>query len=97
MLASAQATKYVRFEAAGRAAWGILQSETTIQELQGSVFEGANPTGRTLKLAEEAGLGARDLKRIEVIGTPIREAVFDFAAIRAKRRNAPRVRMGIRG
>jgi uncharacterized protein (DUF362 family) len=51
----------------------------------------------TLKLAEEAGLGTRDLKRIEVIGTPIREAMFDFAAIRAKRRAAPRMRMGIRG
>jgi uncharacterized protein (DUF362 family) len=51
----------------------------------------------TLKLAEEAGLGTRDLKRIEVIGTPVREAVFDFAAIREKRRRSPRMRMGIRG
>ena len=51
----------------------------------------------TLKLAEEAGLGTRDLKRIEVIGTPVREAMFDFAAIRAKRRGGPRPRVGIRG
>lgn len=61
---------------------------------------GAPPFERcdnTLKLAEEAGLGTRDLKRIEVIGTPIREAVFDFASIRAKRRSAPRMRPGIRG
>jgi uncharacterized protein (DUF362 family) len=35
----------------------------------------------TLRLAEEAGLGTRDLRRIEVIGTPIKEALFDFAAI----------------
>jgi uncharacterized protein (DUF362 family) len=35
-----------------------------------------------LRLAEEAGIGTRDLKRIEVIGTPIRDAIFDFAAIR---------------
>jgi uncharacterized protein (DUF362 family) len=40
----------------------------------------------TLRLAEDAGLGTRDLKRIEVVGTPIREAVFDFAAIRRARR-----------
>ena len=40
----------------------------------------------TLRLAEEAGIGTRDLKRIEVAGTPIREAVFDFAAIRRERR-----------
>lgn len=32
----------------------------------------------TLKLAEDAGLGTRDLRRIEVRGTPIREAVFAF-------------------
>ena len=40
----------------------------------------------TLRLAEEVGLGTRDLKRIEVVGTPIREALFDFAAIRRERR-----------
>ena len=31
-----------------------------------------------LRLAEELGVGTRDLKRIEVIGASIREAVFDF-------------------
>jgi len=51
----------------------------------------------TLKLAEEAGLGTRDLKRIEVIGGKVLEARFDFAAIRAKRRAGPRPRVGIRG
>ena len=51
----------------------------------------------TLKLAEDAGLGTRDLKRIEVIGTPIAQAVFDFAAIRRRRRGAPRPPFGIRG
>jgi len=40
----------------------------------------------TLKLAEDVGIGTRDLKRIEVVGTPIKNAMFDFAAIRAKRR-----------
>src|SRR5690349_14477183 len=39
----------------------------------------------TLQLAEAAGLGTRDIRKIEVIGTSIREAVFDFAAIRRKR------------
>ena len=38
-----------------------------------------------LRLAEEAGIGTRDLKRIEVLGTPIRDAIFDFAAIRRER------------
>jgi len=51
----------------------------------------------TLKLAEEAGVGTRDLKRIEVIGTPIADARFDFAAIRQKRRGAPPPPAGVRG
>src|SRR5579871_225738 len=51
----------------------------------------------TLRLAEDVGLGTRDLKRIEVIGTPIAEAVFDFAGIRKRRRNSPAPPMGTRG
>jgi len=46
----------------------------------------------TLELAERAGLGTRDLEQIEVAGTPIREAVFDFAPMarsRYPRRVAP--------
>jgi uncharacterized protein (DUF362 family) len=51
----------------------------------------------TLALAENAGIGTRDLQRIEVIGTPVRDAVFDFAAIRRQRRAGPRPIVGIRG
>jgi uncharacterized protein (DUF362 family) len=51
----------------------------------------------TLKLAEAAGVGTRDLSRIEVIGASIAEARFDFAAIRRKRRAAPAPQTGIRG
>jgi uncharacterized protein (DUF362 family) len=51
----------------------------------------------TLRLAEDAGLGTRDLKRIEVIGTPIAQAMFDIAAMRKKRRTVPPPSMGIRG
>jgi hypothetical protein len=36
----------------------------------------------TLKLAEMHGVGTRDLSRIEVIGVPIKDAVFDFRAAR---------------
>jgi len=50
-----------------------------------------------VKLAEEAGIGTRDLKRIEVIGSTIAEARFDFAALRQARRNAPPPPMGTRG
>ncbi len=43
----------------------------------------------TLELAEKAGLGSRDLSQIELAGAPLKDSVFDFAAIRA-RRNARR-------
>ena len=46
----------------------------------------------TLRLAEDVGAGTRDLKRIEVVGTPIQEAMFSFAELRRQRR-----RSGIRG
>ena len=35
----------------------------------------------TMRLAEELGVGTRDLKQIEVIGTPIEQARFDFRAV----------------
>jgi uncharacterized protein (DUF362 family) len=50
-----------------------------------------------LKLAEEAGIGTRDLQRIEVAGASIAEVKFDFAAIRKQRRAAPRPPFGLRG
>ncbi len=50
-----------------------------------------------LRLAEDAGLGTRDLKRIEVVGTPIKEAVFDYAAIRKTGRGFPVREWGPRG
>jgi uncharacterized protein (DUF362 family) len=39
----------------------------------------------TLRLGEELGVGTRDLKRIEVVGTPVTQALFDFGELRRKR------------
>jgi uncharacterized protein (DUF362 family) len=39
----------------------------------------------TLRLAEDAGIGTRDLQRIEVIGLPIQKARFDFSAFHKKK------------
>jgi len=39
-----------------------------------------------LLLAEQLGVGSADLSRIETIGPSIREVMFDFRALREKRR-----------
>jgi uncharacterized protein (DUF362 family) len=51
----------------------------------------------TLRLAEDVGVGTRDLARIEVAGVQIAEAKFDFAGIRKRRRALPVPAIGIRG
>ncbi len=61
-------TKYVRYEAGNRVSWGILEGESTIRELQGSVFEGAKPTGRTLKLADVKLLAPAEPKKVVAAG-----------------------------
>jgi hypothetical protein len=49
------------------------------------------------KLAEQVGLGTRDPKRIEIIGPPVQEVMFDFRALREKRRQQPRRPGGTQG
>jgi 2-keto-4-pentenoate hydratase/2-oxohepta-3-ene-1,7-dioic acid hydratase in catechol pathway len=60
--------RYVRYETAGRVSWGILENETTIRELQGSVFDGAKPTGRSVKLAEVKLLAPAEPKKVIAAG-----------------------------
>jgi len=68
-LSAAQSvTKYVRYEAGGRVAWGILENDTAIRELQGSVFDDAKPTGRTLKLAEVKLLPPAEPRKVVAAG-----------------------------
>jgi len=43
----------------------------------------------TLRLAEELGVGTRDLRRIEVVGTPIKDAVFPFRDYGGPRQTRP--------
>jgi uncharacterized protein (DUF362 family) len=50
-----------------------------------------------VQLAEEAGLGTRDLGRIDLRGDTIAAARFDFAGIRKKRGGARPPQIGIRG
>ena len=51
----------------------------------------------TLKLAEDAGLGTRDLRRIEIAGPTLADLRFDFAAMRKARAAEPRPGWRLRG
>jgi uncharacterized protein (DUF362 family) len=51
----------------------------------------------TLRLAEDVGVGTRDLSRIEVAGAKIADVRFDFAGIRKRRRSLPTPPAVIRG
>ena len=47
----AQVTQYVRYTAAGKISYGILEGET-IRELSGDLFQTTKPTGKRVKLAD---------------------------------------------
>ena len=66
--ASAQTqTRYVRYESGGRPTWGILEG-ATIRELQGSIFDNAKPSGRTVKLADVKLLPPAEAKKVIAAG-----------------------------
>jgi 2-keto-4-pentenoate hydratase/2-oxohepta-3-ene-1,7-dioic acid hydratase in catechol pathway len=67
-------THYVKFEANGRVAWGLLEGET-IRELQGNVFEDAKPNGRTLKLTEVKLLPPAEPKKVIAAGLNYRSHI----------------------
>jgi 2-keto-4-pentenoate hydratase/2-oxohepta-3-ene-1,7-dioic acid hydratase in catechol pathway len=67
-------THYVKYEAAGRVAWGLLEADT-IRELQGNVFESPKPSGRTLKLADVKLLPPADAKKVIAAGLNYRSHI----------------------
>jgi 2-keto-4-pentenoate hydratase/2-oxohepta-3-ene-1,7-dioic acid hydratase in catechol pathway len=67
-------TRYVKYEAGGRTAWGVLEGET-IRELQGNVFERAKPGGRTLKLADVKLLAPAEAKKVVAAGLNYRSHI----------------------
>ena len=67
-------THYVKYETAGRVAWGLLEGDT-IRELQGNVFDGAKPSGRTLKLSDVKLLAPADAKKVIAAGLNYRSHI----------------------
>jgi 2-keto-4-pentenoate hydratase/2-oxohepta-3-ene-1,7-dioic acid hydratase in catechol pathway len=70
---------YVKYEAAGRVAWGLLEGET-IRELQGNVFDGAKPNGKTLKLSEVTLLPPAEAKKVIAAGLNYRSHIGEQPA-----------------
>jgi 2-keto-4-pentenoate hydratase/2-oxohepta-3-ene-1,7-dioic acid hydratase in catechol pathway len=65
--ATAQVTKFVRYESAGRTSYGILDGET-VRELSGDLFDAPKPTGRTMKLAEVKLLAPCEPSKVIAVG-----------------------------
>lgn len=68
--ASAQTqVKYVKYRAHNVDSWGILENDTTIQELTGPPFDGtAKPTGRRIKLPDVTLLAPAEAKKVIAAG-----------------------------
>ena len=61
--------KYVKYELQGAPSWGILENDTTIQQLSAAPFGGqARPTGRRVKVAEVKFLAPAEAKKVVAAG-----------------------------
>lgn len=68
-LAQAKQVKYVKFEAHGTPAWGILENEDTIQELSGAPWLSTmKPTGRRTKVPDVKFLAPAEAKKVIAAG-----------------------------
>ena len=67
--AQAKPVKYVKFEAHGQPAWGILENESTIQELSGAPWlSTTKPTGRRTKVPDVKFLAPAEAKKVIAAG-----------------------------
>jgi len=68
--------RYVKFEAQGTPAWGILENDTTIQELSGPPFTGtATPTGRRTRVADVTFLAPAEATKVIAAGLNYRSHI----------------------
>jgi 2-keto-4-pentenoate hydratase/2-oxohepta-3-ene-1,7-dioic acid hydratase in catechol pathway len=69
VFAQAKPVKYVKFEAHGTPAWGILENENTIQELSGAPWlSTTKPTGRRTKVPDVKFLAPAEAKKVIAAG-----------------------------
>src|ERR1051325_11023400 len=69
-------TRYVRYSAAGKTAYGLLE-EGTIRELRGNIFTGAEPTGNTLPLSQAKLLAPCEPSKVIAVGRNYKSHIAD--------------------
>jgi len=69
-------TKYIRYSAAGKTSYGILEGET-IRELHKDILTGAEPTGRTLDLSGVKVLAPCEPSKVVAVGRNYKSHIAD--------------------
>src|SRR3989449_11734791 len=69
-------TKYVRYSAAGKTSYGILEDDL-IRELHGDIFTGAEPTGKPLTLRDVKLLAPCDPRNVAAVGRNYKSHIVD--------------------
>src|SRR3989454_456771 len=69
-------TRYVRYTADGKVSYGVLDGEI-IRELQGNIFAGAEPTGKTPKLSNVKLLAPCEPLNVAAVGRNYKSHIAD--------------------
>lgn len=69
-------TRYVRFSAAGKPAYGILE-DAIVRELHGNLFSGGEPSGKTFKLSDVKLLAPCEPSKILAVGRNYKSHIAD--------------------
>jgi 2-keto-4-pentenoate hydratase/2-oxohepta-3-ene-1,7-dioic acid hydratase in catechol pathway len=68
--------RYVRYSAAGKTSFGILEGET-IRELQGDIFSSAQPTGKTIGIRDVKLLAPCEPRNVACVGRNYKSHIAD--------------------
>lgn len=69
-------TRYVRYAEAGRTSYGVLE-ETSVHEVHGDLFSGAEPTGKTLPLSSVKLLAPCEPRSVAAVGRNYKSHIAD--------------------
>jgi len=69
-------TRYVRYSAAGKTVYGLLEDQT-VRELRGNIFSGAETTGATLPLSQVRLLAPCEPSKVIAVGRNYKSHIAD--------------------